>query len=85
MWVMVEITTRNTDLTVAKFRNWVISHFLLSIQTPQTTEYNWISDSLEFMKNAGFQYFQISKGFIDYHEHSNVKVTASNSWKLWVH
>ena len=35
MWLRVETAKRNSNLTVAKFRNWVNIHLLPSIQTPQ--------------------------------------------------
>ena len=75
LWLRAKTAKRNSDLTVAKFRNWVNSHLLPSIHSPQISL--GIIGSVtawKLMKKAGFQYSQISKGLVDVHEHSDVKV-----------
>lgn len=54
-WLRVETAKRNSDLTVAKFRNWVNSHLLPSLQTPQPSLSKIGSvTAWKVMKKAGF-------------------------------
>ena len=73
-WLRAETAKRNSDLTVAKFKNWINSHLLPSIQNSQPSQSKIVSvTAWKLMKKAGFQYSQISKGFVDGHERSDVK------------